>query len=93
MRSPQTSQSGVSSARKRPVNLTLNAELVAEAKLLAPNLSATVESLLESFLARERLARLNRQPLSDLCADDWNGVLDQHGSFAESHATPTNEKK
>ena len=53
MNSHQTSQSAAGIARKRAVNLTLNTGLVAEAKLLSPNLSATVESLLEGFVARE----------------------------------------
>ena len=87
MNSPQSSQSAAGIARKRAVNLTLNTGLVAEAKLLSPNLSATVESLLEGFVAREREARLNRQQLADQCADDWNGVLDAHGSFTDSHST------
>ena len=90
MQSPQISQYAVGTARKRAVNLTLNAELVVEARLLSPNLSATVESSLEGFVARERWARLNQQQLANQCADDWNRVLDQHGSFADSHATPTN---
>jgi len=88
MQSPRISQSTVSTARKRAVNLTLNAEVVAEAKLLCPNLSATVESLLEGFVARGRPAHLSRQQHAHHCADDWNSVLDQHGSFADSHATP-----
>ena len=90
MHSLQTSQSAAGIARKRAVNLTLNTGLVAEAKLLYPNLSATVESLLEGFVAREREARLNRQQFADQCADDWNRVLDAHGSFADGQATPMN---
>jgi len=90
MQSPETFQYAVGTARKRAVNLTLNAELVAEAKLLTPNLSATVESLLEVFVARGRQARLNQQQLANQCSDDWNSFLDQHGSFADSHATPMN---
>ncbi len=90
MQSPRSSQSTVSAVRKRAITLTVNAELVAEAKLLTPNLSAIFESLLYGFVARVRPARLNRQQLADQCADDWNSVLDQHGSFADSHATPLN---
>ena len=84
---PPDSQSAAGIARKRAVNLTLNTGLVAEAKLLSPNLSATVESLLEGFVTRERQSRLNRQQLADQCANDWNSVLDAHGSFADSHST------
>ncbi|WP_395689717.1 type II toxin-antitoxin system CcdA family antitoxin [Caenimonas koreensis] len=35
----------VTSTRKRPVNLTLNEHLVAEAKSYTTNLSATIESV------------------------------------------------
>ena len=87
MQNPQHIQSTGSTARKRSVNLTLNAALVAEAKLLSPSLSATVESLLVAFVAGERRACLHRQRLADRCAADWNRVFDQHGSFADSHAT------
>ena len=87
MQSPQTPRSRFVSSRKRDINLTLNTGLVAEAKLLNPHLSATVESLLVAFVPSEREVRLNRQQLAGLCADDWNSVLDQHGSFADSQAT------
>ena len=40
--------------RKRPVNLTLNEALVAQAKTYTPNLSATMESLLAEFVARQQ---------------------------------------
>ncbi len=39
-------------ARKRPVNLTLNEDLVSQAKKLTANLSGVVESLLAEFVAR-----------------------------------------
>ena len=87
MHSPQTTGPAASLNRKRAVNLTLNPGLVAEARALSPNLSATVETLLQGFVAREREARFNRQRLADQCADDWNSVLDVHGSFADSHST------
>ena len=86
MKTPKTSQTAFSTARKRAVNVTLNTDLVAEAKLLTPNLSATVESLIEGFVARGRYARSNQRWLANLCADDWNRVLDEHGLFADSHA-------
>ena len=87
MQSSRTSRSTVISARKRDINLKLNAGLVAEAKLLNPHLSANGESLLVAFVPSEREVRLNRQQLAGLCVDDWNSVLDQHGSFADSQAT------
>ena len=40
----------VAPARKRPVNLTMNEALVAQAKSYTNNLSATMESLLAEFV-------------------------------------------
>ncbi len=50
-----------SAARKRPVNLTLNEALVQEARALSGNLSATVEAMLQEYVARERGARAQKQ--------------------------------
>ncbi|MFC3127750.1 type II toxin-antitoxin system CcdA family antitoxin [Pseudoroseomonas globiformis] len=47
-------------ARKRAVNLSLNDELVRQARLYTGNLSGTLEILLEDFVARER-ARLRQE--------------------------------
>ena len=41
-------------ARKKPVNLSLNADLVREARLLTANLSETVETLLAAYVAEQR---------------------------------------
>ncbi len=45
------------SALKRPTNVTLDEELVRQARLLTPNLSGTVEDLLREFVAREQSRR------------------------------------
>jgi antitoxin CcdA len=45
-------------ARKRPVNLTLNEDLVQQAKGITDNLSEVVESLLSDFVAQEQKNRL-----------------------------------
>ena len=45
-------------ARKRPVNLTLNEDLVLQARAITGNLSAVVESLLADFVEHERQQRL-----------------------------------
>ena len=44
-------------ARKRPVNLTLNEDLVSRARGMTDNLSGVVESLLADFLAAEQQRR------------------------------------
>jgi post-segregation antitoxin (ccd killing protein) len=77
----------VASARKRPVNLTLNEALVAQAKAYTNNLSATMESLLAEFVINQQSAQRNRQRMADACAADWNAVHAAVGSFADEHST------
>ena len=75
------------SARKRPVNLTMNEALVAQAKIYTDNLSATMESLLTEFVANQQGARHQRQQVANACAADWNAVHAAVGSFADEHST------
>jgi antitoxin CcdA len=74
------------SARKRPVNLTLNEALVAQAKSYTDNLSATMESLLAEFVATQEKARSDRQKAADACAAGWNAVHASIGSFADEYS-------
>ena len=74
-------------SRKRPVNLTLNEALVAQAKAYTSNLSATMEALLTDFVASQQQAQRSRRQLADTCAADWNAVHAQVGSFADEHST------
>lgn len=74
-------------SRKRPVNLTLNEVLVAQAKAYTSNLSATMEALLSDFVASQQQAQRSRQQLADTCAADWNAVHAAVGSFADEHTT------
>ena len=80
------SNATISDARKRPVNLTLNEELVSEAKALAGNLSAKVEELLADYVQREHAVRSQRQRDADIACREWNAVLDAHGSFADTYS-------
>lgn len=75
------------SIRKRPVNLTINEALIAEAKIYTRNLSATVESLLAEFVIAQQSTQHNRQRVADVCAADWNVVHAAVGSFADEHST------
>jgi post-segregation antitoxin (ccd killing protein) len=77
----------VEQSRKRPVNLTLNEALVAQAKVYTSNLSATMEALLADFVASQQFAQQARQQLADTCAADWNAVHTAVGSFADEHTT------
>jgi post-segregation antitoxin (ccd killing protein) len=75
------------SIRKRPVNLTLNEALVAQARAYTNNLSATMESLLAEFVLNQQSAQHHRQRVADACAADWNAVHAAVGSFADEHST------
>jgi post-segregation antitoxin (ccd killing protein) len=75
------------SVRKRPVNLTMNESLVAQARAYTNNLSATMESLLAEFVVNQQSAQRNRQRVADACAADWNAVNAAVGSFADEHVT------
>lgn len=73
--------------RKRPVNLTLNESLVAQARNYTSNLSATLEVLLTDYVQRQEQARHMRQQAADACADDWNTLHTRVGSYADEHTT------
>jgi len=74
-------------ARKRPVNLTLNESLVSEAKSLTDNLSAVVESLLSDFVSRERRERLQKSKALEAAIASWNKFNSKSGSIADEYSS------
>lgn len=74
-------------ARKRPVNLTLNEDLVAQARELTENLSAVVESLLAEYVAQEKQRRAAEANMVRETIAVWNRFSDEAGSFADEHST------
>jgi antitoxin CcdA len=74
-------------ARKRAVNLTLNEDLVARVREVAPNLSGLVESLLAEYLKKESERRAARAEVVASTVALWNQFADDHGSFADEHST------
>jgi antitoxin CcdA len=72
---------------KRPVNLSLNEDLVAQARGMTDNLSEVVESLLAEFVARERARRAARDKAFKQSIAAWNTFAEKHGSFADDHST------
>jgi antitoxin CcdA len=73
--------------RKRPVNLTLSEDLVAEVRGLTSNLSGVVESLLADYVEHERQQRLAKAHAADMTASMWNAFDAKHGSFADEYST------
>jgi antitoxin CcdA len=74
-------------ARKRPVNLTLNEDLVNQAKSLTDNLSSVVESLLSGYLASERNERLAKTKAVESTVKMWNEFNAKTGSIADEYSS------
>ena len=74
-------------ARKRPVNLTLNEQVVVQARELTANLSGVVESLLADFVEQERQKRVARTRSFEKTIVTWNEFNDKFGSFADEYST------
>ena len=70
-------------APKKPANLSINSDLLNEAKSLKINLSATLEAALLSELkaARRDLWLAENKEAIDAC----NKLADTHGLFADKH--------
>lgn len=78
--------SSTASPRKRPVYVSLNENLVEQARAYTGNLSATLEAPLTGFVAQQQAGR-TRQQWADACAADWNRLDETQGSFADAHNT------
>ena len=74
-------------SRKRAVNLTLNADVVDQARRMSHNLSATVESLLVAYIDQQQREHQSRRQLACQLALAWNDVNAVVGSFADEYAT------
>lgn len=76
-----------SMARKRPVNLTLNEDLVTQARALTDNLSGVVESLLADYVEHERRQQLAKTKTVAATVAMWNDFNGKRGSFADEYST------
>ena len=82
MKSVQSNES-----RKRAVNLTLNEDLVSQAKGMTNNLSGVVEQLLTDYVQKQHKTRQEKLHNADAVAQAWNHFNEQCGSFADEHST------
>ncbi len=73
-------------ARKRPVNLTLNEDLVVQVRALTDNLSGVVESLLSDYVEHERRQRIAKAKTVEATISTWNDFNDKQGSFADEYS-------
>ncbi len=74
-------------ARKRAVNLTLNEDLVIQAREMAGNLSGVVESLLAEYVEQEGRRRLAKGRALEATVAIWNDFDEHRGSFADQYST------
>jgi antitoxin CcdA len=74
-------------APKRPVNMTLNEDLIRRARGITPNLSETVESLLAAFVddAEARAAKRVRQIAAHIAANE--AFVEKYGSLADEFSS------
>lgn len=74
-------------APKRPVNLSLNEDLVEQARALTNNLSAEVETLLAAHVQQQRQLRDAQADNLRRSAVAWDAYTEKHGSFADGFST------
>lgn len=74
-------------APRRPVNLSLNADLLAQVRQVTPNLSATVETLLGDYLHAAREKREDEQRQLDGVIDAVNELHTRHGFLSDEFST------
>ena len=70
-------------ATKKPTNLSINSDLLAKAKVLKINLSATLEAALEAKVrlsTREKWLKENKKALASL-----NELAENNGLFSDSY--------
>ncbi|AXY20888.1 Post-segregation antitoxin CcdA [Komagataeibacter saccharivorans] len=87
---PNRTNLGVSydwSAPRRPVNLSLNTDLLAQVREVTPNLSATVETLLGDYLQSARQQREDAQRKLDGVIDAVNDLHARHGFLSDEFST------
>lgn len=72
-------------APKRPVNMTLNEDLVRCAREYTNNLSKWGEKLLAEYVTAERHRRVEEDARLDAALAASNDFDEKHGSFAEEY--------
>lgn len=70
-----------STASKKSVNLSINADLLQKAKSLDINLSATLEAALVAEVKRLRAERWLKENKASL--DAYNAYVEKHGVFSD----------
>ena len=71
-------------APRRPVNLSLNGDLLAHARAATRNLSATVEELLAGFVHEDQVRRRAEDAQLDAVIDAMNAFHETHGFLSDA---------
>jgi antitoxin CcdA len=72
---------------KRAINITLNDDVIREARLYSRDLSRTVEDLLQDFVARERAQCLVEPTVMDQVVDRLNAFHRAHGLLSDEFSS------
>ena len=70
-------------ASKRPINVSLNGDLVRQARLYTRNLSGTLEDLLGDFVEREGARRRDEDAVLDQVIDGFGLFHREHGLLSD----------
>jgi len=74
-----------SSAKKKPTNLSVNSDLLAEAKHLNINLSATMEKALIEEVRQQKAAQWRQENRRSI--DSCNELVETKGMFSDAYRT------
>ncbi|WP_025861366.1 type II toxin-antitoxin system CcdA family antitoxin [Acetobacter papayae] len=74
-------------APRRPVNLSLNTDLLAQVREVTPNLSATVETLLGDYLQSAHQQHEDEQRKLNGVIDAVNDLHTRHGFLSDEFST------
>ena len=73
-------------AAKRPVNMSLNEDLVAKARQFTGNLSGQVERMLAEFVMQEQKRRIDQEAALDRAIEGWNEFDAKYGSISDEYS-------
>lgn len=68
-------------ASKKPTNVTINSDLLAKAKELKINLSATLETALTELVAARQRELWKRE--NQAAIEAYNQLVEKHGTFSD----------
>ncbi len=74
-------------AQRRPINVSLNEDLVRQARLFTRNLSGTLEDLLRDFVAQERARRRAEDTALDQVIDAVDAFHREHGLLSDEFSS------